>query len=84
MVHEPGSDMPPYLISIAAAAGALGVSRAFFYRNVLRPGLVTKVSIGRRALVVVSSLQAYVDTLVEDADDNRSDRGWPPGQRTLR
>ena len=82
-MHEPGSDMPPYLISIEAASAALGVSRAFFYKNVLGPGYVTKVSLGRRALVVVASLRSYVDTLVEDADDRRSDCGWPPGKRTL-
>lgn len=81
-MREPGSDMPPYLISITAAAGALGVSRAFFYEKVLRPGLVTKVSLGRRALVVVASLQAYVDTLAEDAGNGYSGDVCPSGRRT--
>ena len=80
-MHEPGSDMPPYFISITAAAGALGVSRAFFYAKVLRPGLVTKVSLGRRALVVVASLQAYADTLVEDAANECSSDAWSSGRR---
>ena len=81
-MHEPGSDLPPYLISITAAAAALGVSRAFFYEKVLRPGLVTKVSLGRRALVVVASLQAYVDSLVESADNEYSSDVLSSGRRT--
>ncbi len=83
-MHEPGSDLPPYLISIEAASAALGVSRAFFYERVLRPGLVTKVTLGRRALIVVASLRAYVDSLVEDANNEYSGAVWSSGRRTPR
>lgn len=53
---------PRWLLSIPEACAGLGVGRSMLYEMISR-GDVEIVRIGRRALVPVSSLDAYVERL---------------------
>ena len=57
----PEQELRPALISIAKAAAYIGVGKAKFYQDIV--ALVETVKIGNRHLVVLKSLDAYVERL---------------------
>jgi len=63
-----GTETPPrWLLPIPAAAAALGVGRSMLYELAAR-GDLEIVRVGRRALVPVASLDAFVTRLRENND----------------
>lgn len=57
------------LVSVEQAAAILGIGRTRFFDLVMSHA-VTSVKIGRRRLIVRSSLAAFVERLVRDQDIN--------------
>lgn len=62
--HEEGKDYEVRLITVGEAARRLGIGRTACYALVLK-GELQSVKIGRSRRVVVSSLEAYIQRLVE-------------------
>lgn len=50
------------MVSVEEAMGALGIKRTFFY-GLVGQGRITPVKLGRRTLVKVSDLQAFIAAL---------------------
>ncbi|MEQ9661532.1 MAG: helix-turn-helix domain-containing protein [Parasphingopyxis sp.] len=58
--------MDPKLLSIADAARTLGVGRSKAYQ-LIKDGEIEAVHVGRRRLVVVASIERFVERLQEAA-----------------
>ena len=61
------------LVSVEQAAAILGIGRTRFFDLVMSHA-VTSVKIGRRRLIVRSSLAEFVERLVRDQDVTNEDR----------
>ena len=57
--------MEPLLVDVERAAEVLGVGRSLFYQ-LLQTGQVESLKIGRRRVVPLAALQAYVERLREE------------------
>ncbi len=55
------------LVSVEQAAAILGIGRTRFF-DLIMSNAVTSVKIGRRRLIVRSSLKEFVEQLVRDQD----------------
>ncbi len=53
------------LLRVEEAAGALGIGRTILY-ELIRSGELVSVRVGRRRLVPIAALRAYVETLTSE------------------
>ena len=65
-VPKPAPVVPSLLLSVEQAAVALGISRRPLYPILMR-GEIRSVLIGRRRLVPVAEIEAYIARLLESA-----------------
>jgi excisionase family DNA binding protein len=63
---EVKSGAPRLLLGIDEAAEALGVSRAYLYRDLIAKGLIRPLKIGRATKIATSELERYVAGLIAD------------------
>lgn len=60
------NSIEPILVPIDDAAKIIGVKRTKFY-SIVNEGLIPIVKIGRKSLVSLSSLKAYVSSISQSA-----------------
>ncbi len=70
-LRREGTDPEPLLVSVRTAAARTGFGRDRMY-YLVRSGRVPSVRVGRRILVVASSLEAFV---LAEAERQASERG---------
>lgn len=64
---SPKPAVVPLALSPAGAAAAIGVSRAFLYEELLGPGKLPSFRVGRRRLIRVADLDAFLSARVAAA-----------------
>lgn len=65
-VEETLMDIPPLAVSVGEACRLIGCGRSKFY-GIIKDNEIAVIKIGRRTLVPVAALRAFVETKMKEA-----------------